>query len=141
MTPQPRLKRSAFLFFISHMPNIQPTLCYQLYLLVCCLSDFPLFCSWRIKKSSLALSFFNGTMICLSTRGSVSRNPILPFSSLSGELESGCYFYYWVLNFNDNLTTASLRGGWMPAISAGFRFWQPAPTAPGGNLNNRHQSH
>ena len=29
------------------------------------------------------------------------------------------------------LTTASLSGGWVPGVSKGFHFWQPAP-----RLNN-----
>ena len=35
------------------------------------------------------------------------------------------------LPFNQFLTTASLSGGWVPGMSKGFHYWQPAP-----RLNN-----
>ena len=35
------------------------------------------------------------------------------------------------LPFNQFLTTASLSGGWVPGMSKGFHYWQPA-----SRLNN-----
>ena len=35
-------------------------------------------------------------------------------------------FFYFVGHIC-YLTTASLSGGWVPGVSKGFHFWQPAP--------------
>ena len=44
------------------------------------------------------------------------------FGTESVRLKTFCYC---------RLTTASLSGGWVPGMSKGFHFWQPAP-----RLNN-----
>ena len=53
------------------------------------------------------------------------------FSIISGDkLERDnifCLLFTFHLNLNDELTTASLNGGWVPETSKSFHYWQPAP--------------